>query len=207
MWTDNFPHDMMPKVNYISANGKDGGYVFAADKGFVSIEAEHYFTKHDSKAKWTVIPYMGRTLSGIAMMPYTSDAKGGSLTYRFRTDRSGISNVKVHVIVKSTLDFLDCGGLKYNVSIDGSTPATVNFNKDMNEKPENIYSKYYPTVVGRVIENVVDMPIGNSADNIHSLTISPLDPGIVIEKIVIDWGGYQPSYLFGQESAKTISLQ
>lgn len=206
MWADMFPHDMMPKVNYISMGGKDGGYVFAGDKGFVSIEAEHYFDKHDGKAKWTVIPYMGRTLSGIAMMPYTDDVKGGSLTYRFRTNKSGIATVKAHIIVKSTLDFLDCGGLKYNVSLDGGAPITVNFNKDMNEKPQNINTKYYPVVVGRVVESVVDLPISNTTGDVHSFTISPLDPGIVIEKIVIDWGGYQPSYLFGNESAKTLSL-
>ena len=77
----------------------------------------------------------------------------------------------------------------------------------MNEKPQNINTKYYPVVVGRVVESVVDLPISNTTGDVHSFTISPLDPGIVIEKIVIDWGGYQPSYLFGNESAKTLSLQ
>ena len=33
-----------------------------------------------------------------------------------------------------------------------------------------------------------------------SLTIKPLDPGVVLQKIVVDFGGYQPSYLFGNES-------
>jgi hypothetical protein len=30
----------------------------------------------------------------------------------------------------------------------------------------------------------------------------PLDPGVVIEKVVIDCGGYKPSFLFGKESPK-----
>ncbi|MDE6335164.1 MAG: hypothetical protein K2L34_01220, partial [Muribaculaceae bacterium] len=34
----------------------------------------------------------------------------------------------------------------------------------------------------------------------HSLTLSPLDPGIVFEKIVVDFGGYEPAYLFGNET-------
>jgi hypothetical protein len=35
----------------------------------------------------------------------------------------------------------------------------------------------------------------------HELTITPQHPGIVFEKIVVDFGGYKPQYLFGEESA------
>ena len=34
----------------------------------------------------------------------------------------------------------------------------------------------------------------------YELVIEPLDPGIVFEKFVIDFGGYQESYLMGTES-------
>jgi hypothetical protein len=76
----------------------------------------------------------------------------------------------------------------------------VNFNSKLNEKPENIYSIYYPTVARRVIETVTPFAIGKA--DVHGLVFKPLDPGVVIEKIVIDCGGYKPSYLFGKESPK-----
>jgi hypothetical protein len=108
--------------------------------------------------------------------------------------------VKIHVIVKSTLDYLNVGGLCYEVSLDGSEPVTVNFNDNLNEKPENIYSIYYPTVARRVVEKVVELPLRYVGDAPHMLTLRPLHPAIVFEKVVVDLGGYQPSFLFGEES-------
>jgi hypothetical protein len=137
-------------------------------------------------------------------MPYTSKTDQARLTYRFKTD--GVKTAKVHVVTKSTLDFLDKGGLVYDLSVDGQTPINVNFNKDLNEKPENIYSKYYPTVASRVVEQVVELPLDSNSD-IHTLTIHPQDPGIVFEKIIIDFGGYSKQFLFGKESPKTYKLQ
>jgi hypothetical protein len=104
-------------------------------------------------------------------------------------------------VTKSTLDFLDKGGLVYDVAIDGGEPVSVNFNSNLNEKPENIYSIYYPTVASRVVEKEVELAVGDG--DLHTLTIHPQDPGIVFEKIVIDLGGYQRQFLFGKESPKT----
>jgi peptidoglycan/LPS O-acetylase OafA/YrhL len=70
-------------------------------------------------------------------------------------------------------------------------------------KPENIYSKYYPTVALRVVPSMVQLPLGTSNGGWHTLTLHPKDPGIVFEKVVVDCGGYQPSFLFMEESPKT----
>lgn len=105
--------------------------------------------------------------------------------------------------MKSTLDYLNIGGLCYEVSLDGGEAVKVNFNAELNEKPENIYSVYYPTVARRVIEKVVELPFSSQAE-VHTLTLRPLHPAIVFEKVVVDLGGYQPSFLFGDESPKTV---
>ena len=201
MWNDNFPADRLPALKHVDTNGK-GGYVFSESDGYVSIEAEHYFSKTDAKeAKWTVIPFMGRTLSAMELMPQTAGVEGASLEYRF-TLPEDVKEVKVHVVLKSTLDFLNKGGLEYSLSLDGGDAVTVNFNSELNEKPKNIYSIYYPTVARRVIEKVTPFAV-NKAD-VHRLVFTPLDPGVVIEKIIIDCGGYKPSYLFGKESKKEV---
>ena len=164
------------------------------------MEAEHYDTKTDAtNAKWTCIPYMGRTLSGMALMPYTAATDKAALNYRF-TGIQDDADIRVHIITKSTLDFLNKGGLCYEISIDGGSPIKVNFNKDLNEKPENIYEIYYPIVARRIVEKIVPTRLPKTKDGLHTLSIHPLDPGIVIEKIVIDGGGYKPQYLFGEES-------
>ena len=203
IWNDNYRADVCPEL--VAVPEPENGPVFSPKDGYISIEAEHTYNRKDaSSAKWTVIPYMGRTLSGISLMPYTSKTDQARLTYRFKTE--GVKTAKVHVVTKSTLDFLDKGGLVYDLSVDGQTPINVNFNKDLNEKPENIYSKYYPTVASRVVEQVVELPLDSNSD-IHTLTIHPQYPGIVFEKIIIDFGGYSKQFLFGKESPKTYKLQ
>ena len=197
-WNDDFgPKDVMPRVQRVDAASTAN--VFAERDGLVVIEAEHTYGRTDAaEARWTVIPGMGRTLSGITLRPTTVPAEGGMLTYQFTTT----SPVKaVHVVVKSTLDFLNQGGLRYGVSLDGGAAQTVNFNAKLNEQPENIYSIYYPTVAKRVVESTVDLQADAGS---HTLCITPLDPGIVFEKIVVDCGGWSRTYLFGQESPRSL---
>ena len=198
-WNDNYRADVCPRL--VEVPKPVNGPVFSSQEGYISMEAEHTYSREDAQnATWTVIPYMGRTLSGISLMPYTVPTDQAKLTYQFKAD--GVKTVKVHVVTKSTLDFLDKGGLVYDVAIDGGQSVAVNFNKNLNEKPENIYSVYYPTVARRVVEMVVELPL-DAGEKVHTLTIHPQDPGIVFEKIVIDLGGYHPQYLFGKESPKT----
>ena len=199
IWNDNYPRDVCPSLVEVPAPAH--GPVFSPRHGYISIEAEHTWNRTDAtNAQWTVIPFMGRTLSGISLMPYTQSTDNASLTYRWKGEAP--ATVKVHVITKSTLDFLDKGGLVYDVAIDGQMPVSVNFNSNLNEKPENIYTIYYPTVASRVVEKVVELPIDPSKA-IHTVTLHPQDPGIVFEKVVIDLGGYKKQYLFGKESPKT----
>lgn len=198
-WNDDFPEDTLPEVKRVDGR-TPGGFVFdASATGFTAMEAEHYFAaKAAPGTTWTTIPYMGRTLSGIAQMPYTEPAEGGSLTYRLHLPEC-VENVKVIVAVKSTLAFNGTGH-RYEVGFGGQKTETVFFNEKLNEDPRYIYSIYYPTVAGRVKTDVVELPVTVGADGTAELTIKPLDQGIVFEKIVVDYGGYRPSYLMMDET-------
>ncbi len=198
-WNDAFPADVLPEV-YRVEDGK-GEYVFyPGDDKAVVIEAEHFYsTDAPDGREWTVIPFMGRTKSGMALMPYTLPTDNASLTYRMQLP-DGVDRADVHVIVKSTLAFKNKDGHRYAVSIDGGEEKIVNFNHNLNEDPANIYNIFYPTVARRVVENVVELPVGAGNGGIHELKVRPLDEGIVFEKIVVDYGGYKPGYLFGEET-------
>lgn len=200
-WNDNFPADRQPEVYRIENTDRAvGGYVFEAYNGVVVMEAEHFFRKNDAaEAHWTVIPHMGRTLSGVSLMPYSKDVEGAALSYRMAIPKE-VTEVTVHVVVKSTLPFHDRKGHEYEVSFEGGEAATVNFNANLNEEPENVYTLLYPTVARRVVESKVKLKLPASGDTLQMLTLKPLDPGIVFEKIVVDFGGYQPTYLFMEES-------
>ena len=203
-WNDNFPRDILPRTSRIE-EPQAGGFTFEMQGGVVVMEAEHYYeSKAAPNTQWTVIPFMGRTRSAMTLMPYTEgNVKGSSLTYRFRAPQDK-KMVRVRVVTKSTLDYLNKGGLTFTVQLDNGELQTVNFNQRLNENPENIHSVYYPTVARRVVESVVTLPAGSSAD-VHSLTLSPQDPAIVFEKVIVEAEGHewQPSYLFGNESDYT----
>lgn len=207
-WNDDFEKDTCPQLHRIERT-EDGGNIIAGENGVVSIEAPYFFSKTDanysarpkdidkkeSGAKWTKIPFMGKSLAGMTLMPYTKSVKGASITYKFKmsssvtnndSDNEGKKKVRIHIITKSTLDYLNKGGLTYGVSIDGASPIQVNFNKDLNEKPENIYNLYYPTIATRIVDKVIEMELPKSVDGTHTLILTPNDPAIIFEKIVVD---------------------
>ena len=205
-WNDDFEKDTCPELFRVTS--KDG-VIISENNGVVEIEAPYYSSKTDAaEAKWTEIPFMGKSVAGMTLMPYTKSVKGASITYKFKMQVSktsdgktsddkafngnvsnGKQKVRIHVITKSTLDYLNKGGLTYGVSLDGASPVEVNFNKDLNEKPENIYNIYYPTIATRIVDQVIELELPATADGIHTLTLTPNDPAIVFEKIVIDGRG------------------
>lgn len=205
-WNDDFEKDTCPELFRVTS--KDG-VIISENNGVVEIEAPYYSSKTDAaEAKWTEIPFMGKSVSAMTLMPYTKSIKGACITYKFKMQvsktsvgktsddkafNSNVSNgkqkVRIHVITKSTLDYLNKGGLTYGVSLDDASPVEVNFNKDLNEKPENIYNIYYPTIATRIVDQVIELELPATADGIHTLTLTPNDPAIVFEKIVIDGRG------------------
>ena len=213
-WNDAFEKDTCPELFRVTS--KDG-VIISENNGVVEIEAPYYSSKTDAaEAKWTEIPFMGKSVSAMTLMPYTKSVKGASITYKFKMQVSktsvgktsddkafngnvsnGKQKVRIHVITKSTLDYLNKGGLTYGVSLDDASPVEVNFNKDLNEKPENIYNIYYPTIATRIVDKVIELELPASSDGIHTLTLTPNDPAIVFEKIVIDGRG-------GKERVKVI---
>ena len=200
-WNDAFEKDTCPELFRVSASEAP---VIAEHNGVVEIEAPFFASKTDAApegkekegAKWVQIPFMGKSLAGMTLMPYTKGVKGASITYQFKMNalaRNAASSnttdskkVRIHIITKSTLDYQNKGGMTYGVSVDGAKPTIVNFNQNLNEKPENIYNIYYPTIATRIIDKVIEVELPVTGDGIHTITLTPNDPAIIFEKIVID---------------------
>ena len=200
-WNDAFEKDTCPELFRVSVSEAP---VIAEHNGVVEIEAPFFVSKTDAApegkekegAKWVQIPFMGKSLAGMTLMPYTKGVKGASITYQFKMNalaRNAASSnttdskkVRIHIITKSTLDYQNKGGMTYGVSVDGAEPTIVNFNQNLNEKPENIYSIYYPTIATRIIDKVIEVELPVTGDGIHTITLTPNDPAIIFEKIVID---------------------
>ena len=123
-WNDDFRSDMLPRTTTVPVTSAMGGYTFTAANGYVSMEAEHFYSSNASDGtEWSIYPYYGRTRSAVALTPYTKPVDGASLTYRFALLANAPAQVTVHVVVKSTLDFLNVGGHEYSVSDHRTTPS------------------------------------------------------------------------------------
>lgn len=205
-WNDNFPQDTPPRIMSAASSFPGRGMNRNASQnvpkiGEVIIEAEHYRQADCpvSGASWVTIPYLGRTLSGVAVMPYTLDPKGAQLVYDIRkpAGAEAVKEVTVYVITKSNLAFKNKGGHTFDIGFKGAETKNVNTNKDLNE--DHPYDKLYPAAASRIIENKVKLQIPANQPTMQ-LVLAPQDPGIVFEKIVVDFGGYKPTFLYGTET-------
>lgn len=176
---------------------KTGGYIFEEKNGVVAMEAEHFFeTKNSAQTKWKVIPDLGRTLSGAALMPYTEKTTDSAITYRFNL-KTQPSEVKIHFIFDSTLPFKK-GGHSVKAYLDKNNSKIIGINQDLTWA--NNYSKMYPAAAARIVEKIETFVVPANQNGNFTLTIEPLDPGIVLHKIIIDNGGYEETYLKMDES-------
>lgn len=192
-------HNRMPEVVRVAGNtdGMADGYVFREKNGVVSIEAAHVFeVKKAEKASWTVIPGLGRTGAGLALMPYTAPTEGAQASYRMRMDADRDS-VTVYLTFAATMPFIS-GGHHVALALDGGAEVVVGLNQDLTW--ENKYTRMYPTAAVRVIRKSLRLPLRQVADGMHMLTYRPLQPGVVLEKLVVDCGGYEETHLGLPES-------
>jgi hypothetical protein len=159
--------------------------------GYISMEADQFDKKIDEKdAHWENIEYIGRTSDGLTVFPPSPHPFGfkptaAHLEYDLYTTDSGAT--KVLVYCSPTLPFNESTGLRYAVSFDNETPQIVNLHADNSEK----------AWAQSVSDNI---RISTSTHTLqkagrHTLKIWAVDPGVVLQKIVIDWGGVKQSYL------------
>jgi hypothetical protein len=191
-------YNIMPEVNRVMPEEtQNGGYIFTEKNGVVVIEAEHYFEAFaNEKTRWTIIPDLGRTLSGIALMPYTEVPQDASIRYKMKLN-SQPDSIIVRIFFDSTMPFKK-GGHHVAVSFEGSLPVILNLNEDLTWK--NCYTKMYPTGAARMIETSEFLYLPKKQDGVFELVIQPFDPGVIIYKVVIDNGGYEPTFLKMDES-------
>lgn len=172
---------------------------FAESNGYVSMEAEHFSRAIDAPPiEWQRIPGLGRTLSGMMVHPVTSPVQtaGGDsphLEYRMQLRTTGDVNVKA--LVSPTLNFQNTAGLRYAISFDDQTPQVVNIHEG-----ENL-QRWEKWVGDNINETTTSHTISESGE--HVLKFWMIDPGIVLQKLVVDTGGVKQSYLGPPESRMT----
>ncbi|MGO9584866.1 MAG: glycosyl hydrolase 115 family protein [Limisphaerales bacterium] len=175
---------------------------FMEGDGFVSIEAEHYTRKIDAGTnRWIKIDDYGRTLSGMrteapvdapSAIPGKDSPRLEYQMYLFSTGK-----VDVAAILAPTLNFVPGRGLCYAVSFDDQAPQVVTL-VPQKYSAQNGNRNWEKSVEDNARYGHTTHPLTKSG--YHTLKFWMVDPGIVLQKLVVDLGGVKPSYLGPPES-------
>jgi len=186
------PADITPE----SLNG------FVEGNGYVSIEAEHFTGNTEAGMyHWSRIENYGHTLSALRAtapvntLPATPGKNAPCLEYKMYLFNSG--NVEVEAVFSPTLNFLPGRGLQYAISFDNNEPQILTL---VPEKfnAQNGNREWEQTVIDNarfsVTRHIIEKP------GYHTLKIWMVDPGPVLQKIIVNTGGVRSSYLRPPES-------
>jgi hypothetical protein len=174
---------------------------FVEGDGYVSIEAAHYTGKTDSPAaRWEEIPDLGRTLSGMSVFSVTAASvlppkQGPHLDYEMYLFHSGA--VEVEAILSPTQNLVPGRGLRYAISWDDQPPQVID------ALEHNSLHAWEETVKDSA--RIVKTNFTLASPGYHTLKFWMVDPGVVLQKLVVNTGGLKPSYLGPPESFHQIS--
>ncbi len=176
--------------------------LFLPENGYLSMEAPSYSRAINNRPIfWKTLPNYGKTKGGVIPVPVTAPVQQpmqGSphLAYDIYLTQAG--SFTLHTYISPTIDFTGKDGLKFAVSVNSQPPITVNINKDYQSEyawgqsvANNI--KIFKTKL------VFDQP------GKHTINYWMINPGVVLQKLVLDLGNLKPSYLGPPESLVSIT--
>jgi hypothetical protein len=161
----------------------------------VSIEAANFTKANNSKTiKWKVLPDLGRTGDAVTTVPVIATKQIPSATspfleyeiYTYSKD-----SFSIHAYFSPTLNFFnEEDGLQCAISVDDEAPQMISLNKEDKNSISGVWNKW-------VGENII---IKTSKHHIneagkHVIKYWMVNSGVVLQKIVADFGGMKKSYL------------
>ncbi len=189
--------DAAPRFEDWKPRDPSMGSAFAETDGVIAIEAEHFARAVPAAgADWKVIPGLGRTLSAVALFPQIAPSAqpgaGARLEYDIRLDAPG--TLRLSVITSPSLDVTGGRGLRYAVAIDDAPPQIVDlwagttqadWNRAVSDAVRVTTTTHRAATAGR-----------------HVVRLWAIDPGVVIQRLVIDRGTTPEGYLGPEESPR-----
>jgi hypothetical protein len=169
--------------------GLTGPTAFAAESATANVEADG--------ARWEKVPDYGRGPSGMAVFPVTAPSvtppEGAPrLEYKVFVPKAG--DVQVDLIAGPTLDFVPGRGLRVAVSFDDQQARVLDAYGDREAAQKNW---------GKMVSDNARKLTSNHAVNeagVHTLKVWMVDPGVVLEKVIVHRGDLRPSY-FGHPAS------
>ena len=205
------PFNKMPQVKYVKDDdtkppaydtamgiraadypAKQKRNIFYEFDGGVAIEAAHYTSTTAAKnTQVKILPDLGRTGDAVTVFPVTAATPAilyaaPKLEYEIYVYDTG--RVKLQAYFSPTLNFHNDEGLKYAVAVDNELPQVIYINKE-----DNNVGIWNGWVANNIIIKNSDHHIGTKGK--HILKCWLVSPGAVLQKLVLNFGGVQQSYL------------
>ncbi len=174
--------------------------IFYENDNYVSMDASHFTHAINTNGiNWKVLADHGRTGDAITSFPVnaTEQKPGGNspkLVYEFHTYSK--DDVKINAYFSPTLNFHGTeNGLQYAISIDDEQPQIISINKEDKNSISGIWNKW-------VAENIIIKTSTHKLDKPgkHVVNYWMVNSGVVLQKLVLDFGSVEPSYLGPPES-------
>jgi len=175
---------------------------FVENNGIVSIEAGNFYRNQDGEnVSWQVVPNLGRTGSSIIVNPMNAERQepndsSAIVEYEFTIFED--ATLEVETYVSPTQNYQKTEDLKFAIAIDEEQPQIININKD-EIKSDWEYAEWWTKSVADHIKKSISRHSDIKA-GAHTLKVWAIDPGVVIQKFIINSGGLKPSYLGPPES-------
>jgi hypothetical protein len=209
------PKQKMPEVKYVSSgeqqlppgleevknSSRDSipqhkqANVFYELNGVVSMKSSNWTKAINTKnTQWKIIPDIGREGDGITIFPVTTGNQkpsSGSSRLEYEIFTYSKDSFKINAYFSPSLNFHGTeNGLRYAISVDNELPQIISINKEDKNSISGIWNKW-------VGENII---IKTSTHKIerpgkHIVKYWMVNPGVVLQKLVLDFGGVKPSYL------------
>jgi hypothetical protein len=154
---------------------------FVEANHYVSIEAAHFTGNTEAGgARWADVPDYGETLSAMTVFPVTAASRlppepAPTLEYRMYLFDGGKASVQA--ILAPTLNFVPGRGLRYAISFDDQPPVIVDALADDSQQ-------VWAAAVSDGVRKVTTL-LDVAAPGYHTLKVRMIDPGVVLEKLVV----------------------
>jgi hypothetical protein len=178
----------LPDVSRENAQG------FVESDGYVAIEAaDTTGQSKDGPVRWEELPGFGETDSAMTIFPVTAASNMNSaadLEYRMYLYDQG--EFTMQAVLAPSLNFVPGRGLRFAVSVDDGPRTVVDALQQNTQKD-------WETAVSDGVKKVA-LPLSIPMAGYHTLKIWAVDPGVVMERLILSHGPLRPSYLGPPES-------
>ena len=173
---------------------------FVESGGCVAIEAPHFDRAVASGGiEWKVLDDFGPSLGAVTPFPVSAEshaAGGASPRLEYDLYLFSAGTPRIDVVVAPSLNFMPGHGLRFAVSLDDENPMVEDYVAQVGGD-EGRWAESVLDGVRHVVSVHGPVEAGR-----HVLKFWRVDPGVVLERIVVDMGGVRPSYLGPPESLR-----